>query len=301
MPGQSGLPVSEPTTATVVRSGVSSSSGCTLRPTGSLTRVTVAGPGPGGSTTRTYELYVPEGIGTQSRVPLLVSLHGLGASGTIQNAITHWSAFDNTQAAAGTPFILVLPDGLGTLWFWGAEGSYDVRFIFDVIARLEATGCVDPSQVYLDGWSEGAYMAQRMACAAGDPAVDPAGVVLAGVAAYAGGNPALPGPCGPHGHPVQAVPILMSQGLADRLVDPARLGYPGFAAWAPRYGCQAPSDSFQTPQQLQGCRGSTAVDWWPIEGFGHVVWSCPADPTWHNRGIWAFLTRRIAPTDTTCT
>lgn len=50
----------------------------------------------------------------------------------------------------------------------------------------------------MDGWSEGAFMAQRMARANGDPAVDSQGIHLAGVASYAGGNPALlPAACGP--------------------------------------------------------------------------------------------------------
>jgi len=42
------------------------------------------------------------------------------------------------------------------------------------------------------------------------------------------------------------------------------------------------------------------VAWWPIEGQGHIIWSCRGDPEWHNRGIWAFLTQSAVPTDTTC-
>lgn len=167
---------------------------CTLTSAafGSLSRQMISAPGPArANVPRTYWLYVPTGIGRASSVPLLVSLHGFGANGAIQNAATGWSAFDNARAAAGSPFMLVLPDGLRSLWFWGAERSYDVRFVFAVIARIRASGCVNPQQIYVDGWSEGAFMAQRMACANGDPAVDVQGIRLAGVASYAGGYPAV--------------------------------------------------------------------------------------------------------------
>jgi hypothetical protein len=54
---------------------------CTLAPTGGLLRQTITAPGPSGAgATRTYELYVPRGVTSRSSLPLLVSLHGLGAN-----------------------------------------------------------------------------------------------------------------------------------------------------------------------------------------------------------------------------
>ena len=137
---------------------------CTLAATGGLRQVKIEAPGPGGPrTARTFELYVPRGVGTTSAVPLLVSLHGTGASGAIQSAATQWSSFDDAQAASGKRFIAVFPDGISTLWLWGTEGSYDVVFVFKVIAEVQRSGCVDPSSIYVDGWSEGAYTATRAA------------------------------------------------------------------------------------------------------------------------------------------
>ena len=89
-------------------------------------------------------------------------------------------------------------------------------------------------------------------------------------------------------------------GLDDTLVKPQQAGFPAFEAWGSRYGCAAPAAAYTAPQQLTGCRGGAAVAWWPIQGFGHLNWSCPTAATWHDRGIWAFLTKRAAPTATTC-
>jgi polyhydroxybutyrate depolymerase len=236
-------------------------------------------------------------VAPRSSLPLLVSLHGLGANGSIQSAVTHWPTFDDARAAAGSPLLLAFPDGVSTLWFWGLDSSYDVAFLFDLVAGLEATGCVDRSRVFVDGWSEGAYMAQRMACAAGDPAVDRRGVVLAAVHSYAGGDPAVvPGSCRPGPGPS----VLLSQGLDDGLVDPRRTGFPAFRAWGSRLACGPASAPCTAAQHLSGCLGGAAVAWWPVNGFGHLTWSCSADELWHDRGVWAFLTTRSTPAAATC-
>lgn len=263
---------------------------CTLAPTGGLAAVTIAAPGPLGTVVRTYELHVPRGAGATGPVPLLVSLHGLGANGTVQNSLTGWSAFADEQAQAGSPFIVALPDALSSLWVWGIE-SYDVAFILDVIANLRASGCVDDSAIYVDGWSAGAYMAQRMACTAATQ-----GATIAAVHSYAGGDPALPGPC----RPSRTVPVLLSNGLDDDVVNARLLGFPAFGAWGRRYSCSAPAAPYTAPQQLGGCSAGAAVAWWPIAGFGHLTWSCPADRFWHDRGIWDFLRHRAAPTESVC-
>jgi polyhydroxybutyrate depolymerase len=307
-----------PTTTASATASPTASAGCTLKPTIGLAHLNVQGSAPGGTALRSYELFVPAQIVSASRVPLLVSLHGLTSNGKGQDVFTHWSDFDTAEASAGRPFILLLPDGLKTLWSWGTEDSYDVRYVFELIRSLEASGCVDPDRVYIDGWSEGAFMAERLACAAGDPAIEAAsdpvgdstsGIRLAGVAVYAGGNPAASGSCGPGGSPVQAIPILQGHGLDDRLVGPS-MGYAAFTAWASRYGCAQPSGSgsgagsgseaVSKAASLRGCRDGVTVRWWPIPGAGHVTWSCAADPTWHNRIVWAFLTQGAAPPSGPC-
>jgi len=259
---------------------VAASGACRLSATQGLRAISLG--------SRTYHLYVPAGIDGQG--PLLVSLHGTGANGTIQAAVTHWTEF-----ADSNHFIAVFPDGLNTLWFWGAKKSYDVDFIYQVIADVRSSGCVDMSHVYVDGWSEGSYMAQRMACTNGDPAVASLGVTIAAIHGYAGGNPS-DGAC-PASKPTR---VLLSQGLDDHLIDPQKVGYPAFTAWGRRYRCDAASKPYSSPQHLTGCVASTKVAWWPIAGQGHLDWSCAADPLWHDRGVWDFFTKGLETEDTTC-
>jgi polyhydroxybutyrate depolymerase len=261
--------------------------------------MSIEAPGPGDRTAaRAYQLYVPSAFRPGAgRAPLVVSLHGTGANGSVQAALTHWTDFSESLAPADGSFIGVFPDGASTLWFWGAEQSDDVKFLFDVMAAMVATGCVDASRIYVDGWSEGAYMAQRMACADGDSAVDNHGIVLAGVHGYAGGDPASTG--GACASPVHTR-VLLSQGLDDAIIDPQKVGFPAYAAWGRRYGCGSPPLALSTPQSFGGCDAGTALSWWPISGQGHLQWSCQADPQWHNRGVWAFFTQTAPPAETAC-
>lgn len=239
---------------------------------------------------------MPKTVSAGKQLPLLVSLHGTGANGAIQASLTRWTSFSDSLTASGGSFIAAFPDGAGTLWLWGAENSYDVGFIFDVIQSVRETGCIDADSIYVDGWSEGSYMAQRMGCAAGAQSSASHGIVFAGVHGYAGGNPDLGQSCA---HPT-ATRVLLSQGLDDTIIDPKRVGYPAFTAWGDRYSCASASQPFTATQQLEGCAAGTAVAWWPITGQGHLAWSCAANPTWHDSGVWSFFTRRQAPSATTC-
>lgn len=271
----------------------SPAAGTVCSPTNGLKKVNITAPGPGGArTSRTYELYVPKHTGDAKKMPLLVSLHGTGASGAIQAAVTHWTTFSDSLATSGGSFVAAFPDGVSSLWLWGAQRSYDVDFVFDVIQDVQAAGCVDASSIYVDGWSEGSYMAQRMACSGGEH-----GIVFAGVHGYAGGNPDVSGGSCDHSAPTR---ILLSEGLDDTLIDPQRVGFPALVAWAARYSCASPSKPFNVPQEPAGCAAGSAVAWWPIAGQGHLAWSCAADPTWHDRGVWSYFTQHMAPAETTC-
>lgn len=271
---------------------------CRLTPTTGLKKITINAPGPGGkNVARTYELHVPTGVDASSKVPLLVSLHGTGASGSIQASVAHWAAFADTEAASGRPFISVFPDGLATLWLWGAENSYDAAFVFDVIQEMRLSSCVDATAIYVDGWSEGAYMAQRMACAAGDASLNPFSVAFAGVHGYAGGNPDVSGAGCRNAPPTH---VLLSQGLDDTLIDPQRMAFPAYIAWGMRYSCAAATEPLSAAQHMSGCSAGSSVAWWPISDQGHLVWSCTADPTWHNKGVWAYFTQGEAPAGTAC-
>jgi polyhydroxybutyrate depolymerase len=122
-------------------------------------------------------------------VPLLVSLHGAGSNGSQDELFTGWSGFADTN-----DFIVAYPDAGfpddpstayygGGVWDPYTTSSTDEGFIDSVVSSVESTYCVDPSRVYVDGWSNGAVMSQRMACNAAN--------VFAAADSYAGGDPTV--------------------------------------------------------------------------------------------------------------
>jgi polyhydroxybutyrate depolymerase len=160
--------------------------GCTLTPTSGLTTVMIG--------SREYQLDVPAGL-TGTSVPLLISLHGAGSNGTEDDDFgPDWSS-----VAGADNFIVAYPDaefpdqsslGLSSLpylyggaWDPYTVGSTDVPFILSVVSNIESKYCINTSRVYLDGWSNGAVMSQRMACAAAN--------VFAAADSYAGGDPTI--------------------------------------------------------------------------------------------------------------
>jgi polyhydroxybutyrate depolymerase len=152
-----------------------SAAGCSLTPTGGTITRTLAG--------RTYLLNVPAGL-TGTQVPLLLSLHGFGSTGSQDELFTGWTPF-----AAAHNFIVAYPQGRPSS-YTGAWDPYtatspDPQFLKDVAADISATWCVNPARVHVDGWSNGAVMSQRTACSAAD--------TFASVTSYGGGTPTLAG------------------------------------------------------------------------------------------------------------
>jgi polyhydroxybutyrate depolymerase len=149
--------------------------GCTLAPTAGTVTKTLNG--------RTYTLNVPAGL-SGTAVPLLLSLHGFGSTGSQDELFTGWTPF-----AAAHNFIVAYPQGQGSpqsgAWDPYTASSPDVPFLKAVAADISATYCVDANRVHVDGWSNGAVMSQRTACSAAD--------TFASVTSYGGGTPTLSG------------------------------------------------------------------------------------------------------------
>jgi polyhydroxybutyrate depolymerase len=137
---------------------------------------------------RQYQLHVPSGL-SAAQVPLLVSLHGAGSNGAQDEYFTGWSQFADAHG-----FIVAYPDatfpdepGLpyldGGAWDPYTDASTDISFLRQVVRDISSTYCVDPSRVYVDGWSNGAVMSQRAACDLPD--------LFAAADSYAGGDPTV--------------------------------------------------------------------------------------------------------------
>src|SRR5262249_19891013 len=102
--------------------------------------------------------------------------------------------------------------------FWNAtdsccdfdkSGVDDSTYLSGLIAEIEQKYSVDPKRVYVFGYSNGAFMAHRLACDHGDQ--------IAAFASFAGETWKDTSKC--HGGAPAPLPMLQIQGTADMTVD----------------------------------------------------------------------------------
>ena len=111
---------------------------------------------------RSYRAKLPESWDGVSPLPVLLYFHGWGRQGlnVVRNARI-------AEAASDAGVLLLAPDGLGKSWdFWDGE-SRDVPFVGQVLADAASRWPIDRRRVIVSGFSYGAAMAWRLACAEG--------------------------------------------------------------------------------------------------------------------------------------
>jgi polyhydroxybutyrate depolymerase len=253
-----------------------------------------------GGRDRLARLYIPPGYPPEHSLPLVVNLHGSGATAAVQEEQA--SRMNPTADAHG--FLVVYPQGqrragTGFAWnipgtpAWTASGPDDVAFIRQLVATVSASYCVTPGRVYGTGFSGGARMVSQLACEA-DP-------LFAAVAAVGGLRAPSPCPAGP-------VPVLGIHGSAD-----AQNPYEGHGQaywtygvpeaahrWAVHNGCSpTPAVHTETPgvnvTAYHGCHGAADVELHTIVGKGHQ-WP-PSRPGSFapNEVIWRFFAAHRLP------
>jgi polyhydroxybutyrate depolymerase len=244
-------------------------------------------------------------VGPGERRPLVVVLHGLGGSGQ-----SLFDAFGLAKFGAAERVHVLAPDGTSDSMgrrFWEAGPAccnFERRAVDDV-ARLgallrswSARSDVDPAKIYVIGYSNGGFLAHRLACAHGE--------LIAGVASLAGAVGEDLRACTPN----PRLALLQVHGDADdkvsyaggRVFNDPRIGkhlsaQQGLEAWGRWLGCQgpakpeAPLDLDPAPGSetqtltMQSCPGGrTAL--WTVRGGGHYV----GTPSRLLPDVWAYLT-----------
>lgn len=228
---------------------------------------------------RHYYFHIPTGYDGETLLPMLISFHGF-TSNPQQNMLT--TGF--THMADEEGFIAVFPEGYNDPAGWYAhddaelEFPDDVQFTRDVISDMRARYAVDPTRIYITGFSNGGGMAHRIGCDMAD--------VVAAVAA-AGGTHIDEDPC----LPARPVPMMGLHGREDSITPyhgtPDLLeSIPEWAReWAIYNGCDITptvNDSDETVyvEQWNNCEeGSTVIlrtyegmdHRWPPDG-SEIVW-----------------------------
>lgn len=237
---------------------------------------------------RPVKMYVPDSYDGSAAAPLVVLLHGYGASGSVQEIY-----FGLKSVAAERGFIYAVPDGtldatdkrfwnaLGACCDFGNTGVDDSAYLSGVVDEIKAAYNIDPKRVYFVGHSNGGFMSYRMAC---DHADQIAAIVsLAGAAAPEASDCA----------PSEPVAVAQIHGTADETVlyeGGAFVGvaYPGAVEtverWAALDGCDlTPADggtldleSALAGEETKvsvygaGCAPGGHAELWTIEAGGHI-------------------------------
>ena len=239
---------------------------------------------------RPVEPYVPASYRPGTPAPLVLLLHGFGASGLLQELV-----FRLREVSEDRGFVYLMPDG--TLnqdgrRFWNATDACcnfygsdvdDVAYLRGLIEEAKGRFSIDSKRVYLVGHSNGGFMAHRMAC-------DEAGLVAA-IASLAGSTWLDPALC----KPSEAVSVLQIHGTEDTSVlyegegVAGGIGYPSaeetVARWAKQNGCD-PTPDTSTPavdfspdvdgpetvitRYAAGCEGQSGAELWAMVGERHV-------------------------------
>lgn len=116
--------------------------------------------------TRQYLLYVPKNYDRSKATPLVISLHGAALGAAAEMEISRWNDLADEHG-----FIVVYPSGsdVPRIWPMGPLSlGMDVRFISDLIDKLEAEYNIDPNRIYADGMSNGGGMAFALSCRLSD-------------------------------------------------------------------------------------------------------------------------------------
>lgn len=182
---------------------------------------------------RTFLVHMPPG-NPNTPVPVLFVMHGWTMSGQIMEELTGFDTLSDSEH-----FVVAYPDGEGFApWnagqnvCGGAQGVLgnqdDIQFVKDILDEIASTHAINRSEVFLTGFSMGAYFANHIACQEGHN-------LLRAVAPHSGGT--YDGSC-----PGAPVPMLILHGTSDGIVPPD-CGSGARDLWAQRNGCSSDYDT----------------------------------------------------------
>lgn len=261
--------------------------------------------------------HVPEGYAPSQPAPLVVILHGYGASGTLQSMYLRLR-----DLADGEGFFLVAPDGTRdetNKRYWNATdvccateptAPDDVAYVGGLVDEIRGVYAIDPKRIFIVGHSNGGFMANRLACDRAE--------LFAAIVSLAGATWKDPSRCKPsapvamlqiHGDADSTVPYEGGTLPPNLLPNQPSASFPGaeetVAAWATNNGCAATPEAAGAPFDLDeglagdettpirhaDCAKGGAAELWTIHGGSHIPALAKDAPA----RIWAFLAAHAKP------
>ncbi|MFQ5413268.1 MAG: alpha/beta hydrolase family esterase [Phycisphaerae bacterium] len=233
-------------------------------------------------------VHVPPSYDPGTPAPLVMLLHGYGASGALQEAYMRF-----TPLADAFGFLYVFPNGTidcAGNRFWNATDACcnfcdssidDSGYLSALIDAIKIEANIDERRVCVIGHSNGGFMAYRMACDHAD--------TIAAIVSLAGATFLDAADCTPS----EPVHTLQIHGTADGTIlyngGCIFTCYPGAVAtteqWAAYDGCAIAGDTSPPPLDLDGglpgdetvvtryaadCDAGGSAELWTIVGGAHV-------------------------------
>lgn len=277
-----------------------STASSTTQPAGTSTTIV--------SMARAYSKFVPSSYSKDTSIPLVVLLHGYGATGALQESYMKFES-----VAEKNKFILVYPDGTTDSTgkrFWNATDACcdffsdvaDDAYLLSILKEMESTYSIDAKRIYFVGHSNGGFMSYRMACKYPDR--------IAAIASLAGASFFKATDCGAK----SSVNVLQVHGTKDEtiLYEGGQIlgnSYPSaFASasqWATFNQCTKNAVPRSTKMDLEGniagdetsvkawtnCQNSSEVELWTMENASHI----PTLVSTFAAKIWEFFAAHPKP------
>jgi polyhydroxybutyrate depolymerase len=221
---------------------------------------------------RTYTLVVPARYQPKTPYPIVFALHGNGG-----NASGIRASLDLEKHARGQA-IFVYPEAIGGGWDLDDDTSRnrDVALFDAILFSIHQSLCVDERRVFVTGFSNGAYMANQLACGRGER--------IRAVATHSGGGPYenAGATYDEQGHlvcPGKSVASLVVHGLSDSSVVPSE-GQKSIDHWSFANRCSGGSSPGGPSAcvSMNGCVQPVVAC--RVPGLGHGIWSEGKRMTW---------------------
>jgi len=108
-------------------------------------------------TARSSILHVPANYSDGTAYPLILVLHAMNETAAQMENVTEFDAMGDSDN-----FFVAYPESVGSQWVTTGTTN-DVQFSVALLQTIEASYHIDPTRVYVAGYSQGARLAQQIA------------------------------------------------------------------------------------------------------------------------------------------